>query len=119
MATTTRRQRTVKSSNSDPAEEAVEVVQDQLEELARKGARQILMVSMDEEVDGYLGRGRYDRSGEFRGYRNGSTPRRLTLSVGRSVGTATIWSISSSQTGLGGPSIVPIESKRVQRRGTF
>jgi len=34
------------------------------------------------EVDAYLGRGRYERAGEHRGYRNGSMPRRLTLGAG-------------------------------------
>jgi hypothetical protein len=42
----------------------------------------MLSMAMDDEVDAYLGRGRYERSGEFRGYRNGSTPRRLTLGSG-------------------------------------
>jgi len=66
----------------ESAESAVEVVRDQLEELARQGARQMLMASMDEEVDEFLGRGRYERSDEFRGYRNGSSSRRLTLGSG-------------------------------------
>ena len=40
------------------------------------------MAAMNEEVDAYLGRVRYERDGEFRGYRNGTTPRRLTLGSG-------------------------------------
>ncbi len=88
MATTTRRRRIVKSRKSqgvvevESTEPAEEVVQDQLELLARQGARQMLSLAMDDEVNAYLGRGRYERSGEFRGYRNGSTPRRLTLGSG-------------------------------------
>ena len=37
------------------------------------------MGTLNEEVDAYLGRGRYQRNGEYRGYRNGSPSRRLTL----------------------------------------
>ncbi len=88
MATTTRRRRIVKSKQSqgvvdvESAESAVEVVRDQLETLACQGARLMLSAAMDDEVDAYLGRGRYERSGEFRGYRNGSSSRRLTLGSG-------------------------------------
>ncbi len=62
--------------------QASQVVEDHLEDLARQGARQMLMAALNEEVDAYLGRGRYERSGEYRGYRNGQTPRRLTLGAG-------------------------------------
>jgi len=82
MATTTRRRQAVKQDDSQAAEAAGEVVRDQIEELARAGARDMLMAAMKEEVDAYLGRGRYQRDGEFRGYRNGTTPRRLTLGSG-------------------------------------
>ena len=82
MATTTRRRQAVKQDDSQAAEAAGEVVRDQIEELARTGARDMLMAAMNEEVDAYLGRGRYQRDGEFRGYRNGKTPRRLTLGSG-------------------------------------
>ena len=77
MGSTTDRARKVK----DPGE-AVAVVQDQLEILARHGAREMLMTALDEEVNAYLGRGRYERADEYRGYRNGTTPRRLTLGAG-------------------------------------
>lgn len=97
MATTTRRQRIVKKEpvgagtrrlTDQPM--AAQVVRDQLEALARQGATTILMVTLNEEVDAYLGRGRYERSTEeagegaigFRGYRNGTSPRRLTLGSG-------------------------------------
>jgi len=42
----------------------------------------MLMAALTEEVDAYLGRSRYKRDGTFRGYRNGTTPRRLTLGSG-------------------------------------
>lgn len=58
------------------------VIQDELEALVRQGARQMLMLALNEEVDSYLGRGRYQRTEGFRGYRNGSTPRRLTVGSG-------------------------------------
>lgn len=75
--------RIVKTEASEGAVAAAQVVRDQIEELARAGAQEMLMTALGEEVDAYLGRGRYERGdGEFRGYRNGSTPRRLTLGSG-------------------------------------
>lgn len=62
--------------------EGSEVVLDRLEVLARQGARQMLSQALSEEVDAYLSRGRYERSEEHRGYRNGSTSRKLTLGAG-------------------------------------
>ncbi len=38
--------------------------------------------ALNEEVEAYLGRGRYERTEVYRGYRNGSAPRRLTLGAG-------------------------------------
>jgi transposase-like protein len=66
----------------DGVVEKSEVVRDRIEELAREGAREMLMHALSEEVDGYLGRGRYERNGDYRGYRNGSMPRKLTLGSG-------------------------------------
>jgi putative transposase len=75
--------RIVKAEAAEGAQAAGQVVRDQIEELARAGAREMLMTALGEEVDAYLGRSRYERGdGEFRGYRNGSTPRRLTLGSG-------------------------------------
>ena len=54
---------------------------DVLEETAREGARRLLQAMLEAEVDEYLGRPRYQRSGEFRGYRNGRLPGR-TVGVG-------------------------------------
>jgi len=82
MATTTKRRRNVKRQDVQAAEEAREIVRDQLEDLARTGARAMLIVALNEEVDAYLGRGRYQRDETFRGYRNGTTPRHLTLGSG-------------------------------------
>ena len=79
MATTTDRRGNVKCEAEG---EANEVVRDHLEALARDGARQMLMRALSEEVDVYLGRGRYERTDEYRGYRNGSTARKLTLGAG-------------------------------------
>ncbi len=79
MAITTQRKSDVKCGDGG---EGSEVVRDQLEELARAGACEMLMGALSEEVDRYLGRGRYERTGEYRGYRNGSTSRKLTLGAG-------------------------------------
>ena len=62
--------------------EPLEVAEDQLEAIAREGARQMLASALEEERDAYLGRGRYERSGAYRGYRSGGVPRRLTLGAG-------------------------------------
>ncbi len=82
MGTGTRRRGDVKRQDSDAGDEARQVVRDQLEELARQGARQMLAGALNDEVEAYLGRRPYERSEQFRGYRNGSTPRRLTLGSG-------------------------------------
>jgi len=82
MATTTERGGVCKRQDEEAWDEARQVVRDQVEELARQGARQMLMVALKEEVDGYLGRRRYERQEVFRGYRNGTAPRRLTLGSG-------------------------------------
>lgn len=79
MATTTDRETKVKARREN---EVQEVVRDQLEALAREGAREMLCRALSEEVDAYLGRGRYERTEERRGYRNGSTSRKLTLGTG-------------------------------------
>lgn len=81
MATTTRCRRVVKQQEAEPAA-ASRVVGDQIEALAREGARAMLMSALNEEVETYLGRGTYERGGEHRGYRNGTSSRRLTLGSG-------------------------------------
>lgn len=79
MATTTDRREKIKQEQGN---EASEVVRDQLEALARAGAREMLSRALSDEVNAYLGRDRYERTGVHRGYRNGSTPRKLTLGAG-------------------------------------
>ncbi len=82
MATTAGRGSSVKRQDPAAEREAVQVVGDQVEELARRGARQMLLAALEDEVNAYLQRDRYQRQAEFRGYRNGTTPRRLTLGSG-------------------------------------
>jgi transposase-like protein len=82
MATTSGRGSNVKRQDGIAGHEAQQVIRDQVEELARRGARQMLLAALEDEVNGYLQRDRYQRQAEFRGYRNGTTPRRLTLGSG-------------------------------------
>jgi len=58
-------------------------VPDELEAVVREGARRMLTAALDAEVTAFLGRGRYERGGAFRGYRNGfHAARALTGGVG-------------------------------------
>ena len=59
MATKQQTEKNVKRSDEQDAMEAGAVARDQLESLARQGAREMLMTALDEEVEAYLGRGRY------------------------------------------------------------
>jgi transposase-like protein len=52
-----------------------------LESVVRAGAQALLQAALEAEVDELLGRPRYVRSDEFRGYRNGHLPQR-TIGVG-------------------------------------
>ena len=57
-------------------------VQDALEDYVRQGARQMLAMVLEEEVNSFLGRHRYARSRQFRGYRNGHhQARELTVGL--------------------------------------
>ena len=49
---------------------------DLLEQTVREGAQRMLQAALREEVDHFLGRVRYQRGGEFRGYHNGYLPER-------------------------------------------
>ncbi len=60
---------------------------DLLEQMAREGAQRLLQAALRAEVDNFLQRGRYQRAGEFRGYRNGHLPER---SVGVGMGAVTV-----------------------------
>ena len=62
--------------------EDANVVDDTLETTGREGARRMLAAALEEEVSVLLGRGLYERSEEFRGYRNGyHHSRELTVGV--------------------------------------
>jgi len=54
---------------------------DVLEAIVRSGAQQLLQAALEAEVEELLGRSRYQRAPEFRGYRNGHLPER-TIGVG-------------------------------------
>jgi putative transposase len=54
---------------------------DGLEMIVREGARKMLQSALEKEVDEFLGRRRYERTDEHRGYRNGHLPKR-TIGVG-------------------------------------
>jgi len=57
-------------------------VQDALEDYVRQGARQMLAMVLEEEVNSFLGRHRYARSRQFRGYRSGyHQARELTVGL--------------------------------------
>ena len=59
-----------------------EVVEETLEAKVREGARLMLAAALEEEVSAFLGRERYERSDEFRGYRNGyHRSREVTVGV--------------------------------------
>ncbi len=58
-------------------------VQDALEAYVQEGARKMLVAALEEEVTGFLERLRYQRSKQFRGYRNGyHLPREITVGLG-------------------------------------
>ena len=64
-----------------PPSAPVPAPNDILETVVREGARKMLQAVLEEEVDEFLGRCRYQRTPEHRGYRNGHLPER-TLGVG-------------------------------------
>ena len=54
-----------------------------LERYVREGARQMLAAALEEEVNAFLGRRRYERGKAFRGYRNGyQAAREVTAGLG-------------------------------------
>ena len=68
--------------SGEPTDERSAIV-DSLEAYVREGARRMLAAALEEEVTGFLGRGRYERGKPYRGYRNGHHPaRELTVGVG-------------------------------------
>jgi transposase-like protein len=55
-----------------------------LEALVREGAQRLLAAALEDEVQTFLGRRRYERGQPFRGYRNGyHAERELTVGVGK------------------------------------
>jgi hypothetical protein len=64
-----------------PPTAAVPAPNDVLEMIVREGARKMLQAVLEEEVDEFLGRRRYQRTEEHRGHRNGHLPKR-TVGVG-------------------------------------
>jgi len=64
-------------------EEQRDEVYDALEACVQEGARKMLAIALEEEVNGFLERARYQRGKRFRGYRNGyHPPRELTVGLG-------------------------------------
>jgi len=61
-----------KKTESTPRQE----IDETLEQYIRDGARRMLALALEEEVNAFLGRDRYARHLEFRGYRNGYLPKR-------------------------------------------
>jgi putative transposase len=61
-----------KKTESTPRKE----IDKTLEQYIREGARHMLALALEEEVNAFLGRNRYARKLEFRGYRNGYLPKR-------------------------------------------
>ncbi len=64
-----------------PPNAPVPALDDVLEAVAREGAQRMLQRALEAEVDDFLHRERYQRSSEWRGYRNGHLPTR-TIGVG-------------------------------------
>jgi len=81
MAIGTRRRQDV-NRLEERSGQAAQVVEDRVEALVRQGAQQMLISALNEEVETYLGREAYQRRDRFRGYRNGTTARRLTFGSG-------------------------------------
>ena len=68
-----------KKSNGDHRNE----VQEALEVYVQEGARRMLVAALEEEVNAFLGRHRYERGKMFRGYRNGyHHSREITVGLG-------------------------------------
>jgi putative transposase len=55
---------------------------ERLAEIGRLGARLVLQRAVEEEVEAFLGRARYQRTVEARGSRNGHRPRRIQTAEG-------------------------------------
>ena len=63
--------------------ESTENFERNLDEIAREGARRMLLSVLEAEVADFLGRQRYERGGDFCGYRNGyGKERKVALGSG-------------------------------------
>lgn len=63
--------------------ESTEKFEKSLDELALEGARRMLKAVLESEVEEFLGRQSYERTGEFRGYRNGyGKDRKVAIGTG-------------------------------------
>ena len=63
--------------------ESTENFERNLDEIAREGARRMLLSVLEAEVADFLGRHRYERGEDFRGYRNGyGKERKVALGSG-------------------------------------
>ncbi|MGH2444840.1 MAG: transposase, partial [Candidatus Limnocylindria bacterium] len=58
---------------------------DGLAQLGRLGAQLVIQRAMEDEVTAFLGRARYAREPEARGWRNGQRPRRIQTAEGEIV----------------------------------
>ncbi len=70
-----------------PPTAPVPAPEDVIEQLVRQGAQRLLEAALTAEVDEFLGRARYQRVGQLRGYRNGHLPAR---SIGVGMGAVEI-----------------------------
>ena len=80
----------------DDALSGVQRDDDPVETIARLGARLILQVALESEVEGFLGRARHERAGDPVGYRNGYEPKTVRTTNGP-------LGVSSSRTGSASP----------------
>jgi putative transposase len=69
-------------SELDEALAGVGRQQDPVETIGRLGARLILQQALEDEVTEFLGRGRYERTGEAVSHRNGYEPRKVRTTSG-------------------------------------
>ncbi len=60
----------------------LEAAIERLGEIGRLGARLAIQRAVEEEVDAFLGRTRYERAPEARGWRNGNRPKRVQTGEG-------------------------------------
>jgi putative transposase len=62
-----------------PSTEEIEDCPKSLDQIAREGALKMLKDALEAEVEDFLGRGRYERTEEYRGFRNGFGKKRKVV----------------------------------------